>query len=200
LSERPFSGAFKGNKLGWRNIFGAAAGLFAEKGYHQTTVDEIAQAIGVAKGTIYYHFKNKEELYLALLREGTGLFKKCLAGAAAGPGGPAARVERLISEQLLFFERERDLVFLIMKEFCGEGERRRQLAEMLAGCLKVMEGVIEEGVKSGGFKAVDAAAAARALFGMTVVTALSHLIQGRPIDHGQVTGQLRDVFLGGLSR
>ena len=53
-----------------RALFEAAAGIFARKGYHKATVEEIARAIGVAKGTIYYHFENKEDLYLAVIREG----------------------------------------------------------------------------------------------------------------------------------
>jgi AcrR family transcriptional regulator len=48
-------------------ILEAAASLFAEKGYNETSMSELAHITGVAQGTIFYHFKNKEELFLAIL-------------------------------------------------------------------------------------------------------------------------------------
>ena len=50
-------------------ILKVAAGLFAEKGYNETSMAEVARISGVAQGTIFYHFKNKEELFLAVLDE-----------------------------------------------------------------------------------------------------------------------------------
>jgi len=47
-----------------------AVRVFAEKGYDATSVQEIAEATGVAKGTIYYHFKGKRELFVASIKEG----------------------------------------------------------------------------------------------------------------------------------
>lgn len=51
-----------------RRIMNAASELFAEKGYGGTSIDEIAEAAGVSKGTIFYNFKNKADLFEQLLR------------------------------------------------------------------------------------------------------------------------------------
>jgi AcrR family transcriptional regulator len=48
-------------------ILNAATKLFSEKGYHNTAIAEVAKLTGVAEGTIFYHFKTKEELFLAIL-------------------------------------------------------------------------------------------------------------------------------------
>lgn len=48
-------------------ILEAASRLFAEKGYNETSMSELAHITGVAQGTIFYHFKNKEALFLAIL-------------------------------------------------------------------------------------------------------------------------------------
>ncbi len=48
-------------------ILHAATRLFSEKGYHNTAISEIAKCTGVAEGTIFYHFKTKEELFAAIL-------------------------------------------------------------------------------------------------------------------------------------
>lgn len=50
-------------------ILRAATVLFAEKGYKDTSMSELAERTGVAQGTIFYHFKNKEELFLSILRD-----------------------------------------------------------------------------------------------------------------------------------
>ena len=49
--------------------------LFAEKGYDATSVDDITQAVGVAKGTLYYHFSSKEEIFNFLINEGIKLLQ-----------------------------------------------------------------------------------------------------------------------------
>ena len=150
-----FSEAFKGNRGDSRALFEAAAGIFARKGYHKATVEEIARAIGVAKGTIYYHFENKEDLYLAVIREGVYLFKQKLDRVAATKAPPPEKIGMLIEGQLLFFEQEKDFVFLFLKELFSTGVRRELLAEMLAGCLQVIRNVVEDGIQDGSFKAVD---------------------------------------------
>ena len=50
-------------------ILNAATGLFAEKGYKDTSMAELARVTGVAQGTIFYHFDNKEGLFLSILKE-----------------------------------------------------------------------------------------------------------------------------------
>ena len=50
-------------------IISSATRLFAEKGYKETSMAELAGVTGVAQGTIFYHFKNKEELFLSILKD-----------------------------------------------------------------------------------------------------------------------------------
>ncbi|MCL6559278.1 MAG: TetR/AcrR family transcriptional regulator, partial [Firmicutes bacterium] len=175
MNDLPFTDAFKGGKDGGRNVFGTAAGVFAEKGYHKTTVDEIARAIGVAKGTVYYHFKNKEELYLAVIQEGVNLFQHRLRQAADSAGTPGEKIKNLVQCQLRFHEEEKDLVFLFLKELCGTNLRRDVLAQMLSGCLQIIRGVIEEGIKDGVFRDVDPEIATSSLFGMVTISSFHYI-------------------------
>ena len=50
-------------------ILGAAAKLFAERGFRETSMAELSKLTGAAEGTIFYHFKNKEELFVAILQD-----------------------------------------------------------------------------------------------------------------------------------
>ena len=57
----------KGTK---RRIFETAIDLFARKGYEATSIDEITAVVGVAKGTLYYHFKSKDDIFRYLTEQG----------------------------------------------------------------------------------------------------------------------------------
>ena len=46
-----------------RKIFETSMKLFAKKGYDATSIEEITATVGVAKGTLYYHFSSKEEIF-----------------------------------------------------------------------------------------------------------------------------------------
>ena len=56
-----------------RKIFETSMKLFAEKGYDATSIEEITSVVGVAKGTLYYHFSSKEEIFHFLVDEGMKL-------------------------------------------------------------------------------------------------------------------------------
>ncbi|WP_333655728.1 TetR/AcrR family transcriptional regulator, partial [Dissulfurispira sp.] len=52
------------------SILGVATELFSKRPYHMVVMDDIARKARVAKGTLYYHFRSKEDLYVALLQDG----------------------------------------------------------------------------------------------------------------------------------
>jgi AcrR family transcriptional regulator len=193
-----FSEAFKGNRGDNRALFEAAAGIFARKGYHKATVEEIARAIGVAKGTIYYHFENKEDLYLAVIREGVSLFKQKLDGVAATKAPPPEIIAMLIEGHLLFFEQEKDFIFLFLKELFSTSARRELLAEMLAGCLQVIRNVVEEGIQDGSLRTVDPEITTSALFGMIAIPALHYLSYDRKIPMEPVQKTIGEFFFKGI--
>ena len=61
-----------------RKIFETSMKLFAEKGYDATSIEEITATVGVAKGTLYYHFSSKEEIFQFLIEEGIKLLKNSI--------------------------------------------------------------------------------------------------------------------------
>ena len=61
-----------------RKIFETSMKLFAEKGYDATSVEEITATVGVAKGTLYYHFASKEEIFNFLIEEGIKLLQNSI--------------------------------------------------------------------------------------------------------------------------
>src|ERR1700753_3286720 len=85
-------------------IIDSAGQLFAERPYHEVRMDDIAARAGVAKGTLYLHFKDKEALYLALIDDG---LRRQLADVKAHLGDvsdPFAKVHYITRTAVLFFE------------------------------------------------------------------------------------------------
>ncbi|MGV9362908.1 TetR/AcrR family transcriptional regulator [Amycolatopsis sp. NPDC003731] len=79
-------------------ILDAAADLLLRVGYRRTTIEDVAERADVGKGTVYLHWKNREELFLAvLLRESVGVLEELVATIAADP--LSVRLSRLTEIQ-----------------------------------------------------------------------------------------------------
>lgn len=193
----PFTENLKGEDKR-RQMLVPAARIFTKKGFHKTTVDEIAAAVGVSKGTIYNHFKNKEDLYLAIFQEGVDIFHQQLVKAAAGPADPKEKLRRLIRGHFIFSSEEKDLFYLFLKELGSTDFSRELLAGILSKCLQVYRDVIREGSQKGVFRPLDPAVTASAVFGMLTITALHYLSYSRGIPLESTSGTLEDILFNGI--
>jgi AcrR family transcriptional regulator len=94
-------------------LLDAAAKVFADRGYRGATVDAIATEAGLSKGTFYWHFDSKEQLFLALLDERVDRPARALMEVTRSAPVDKATAP-VVSEGLAkLFERERDLVLLL---------------------------------------------------------------------------------------
>jgi AcrR family transcriptional regulator len=85
-------------------ILTAAGGLFATRHFHEVRMEDIAATAGLSKGTLYRYFKDKEELYIALLdRAAAGLRQHIDEGVAAA-GDPRTRLEAVVRCILEYFD------------------------------------------------------------------------------------------------
>ncbi|MFF6774917.1 TetR/AcrR family transcriptional regulator [Streptomyces sp. NPDC012637] len=159
-------------------LYEAAVTLIAEQGFSATTVDEIAERAGVAKGTVYYNFKSKTELFEELLRHGVSLLAASLRAAAeetAERGG--SRVEALdamIRAGLVFIQRYPAFTQLYVAELWRTGRAwNSTLLVVRQEAVAVVEDVLREGVAAGELsEEIDVQLTAAALVGMVLVAAL----------------------------
>jgi AcrR family transcriptional regulator len=79
-------------------ILQAADELFLEKGYHDTSIDDIAARVGISKGTVYLHFASKDELVFALLERGMRQLQATLDDILASPGTPREKLEAVMRQ------------------------------------------------------------------------------------------------------
>jgi AcrR family transcriptional regulator len=76
-----------------RALLDAAATLFAERGYHATSTRDLAAAVGMLPGSIYYHFPSKSDLLVAVYAEGVARIERAVADAVTGESAPWTRLE-----------------------------------------------------------------------------------------------------------
>src|SRR5882724_8205084 len=104
----------------------AAARLFAEKGYHGTSVGDLAQALGVQKGSLYAHIDSKADLLWEVARERAEAFHAAL-DAVAADGPVLERIEAALRAHLRVVAEQLDVATVFVREWRYlEGERREQ--------------------------------------------------------------------------
>lgn len=85
-------------------ILDAAAQLFAKNRYHEVRMDDVAAHAGVAKGTLYRYYRDKEDLYLALTVHGIHQLYEQSRGHIANPGDPCRKMREFIARIVQFYE------------------------------------------------------------------------------------------------
>src|SRR5258706_10903863 len=97
-------------------ILEAARKVFAEKGFHEATVDDIAEAAGVAKGTIYLYYESKRDVYFAALKLGIAQMHVLLVRELKSALTPEEKLKSLIAAKLAYFDENRDFFKIYYSE------------------------------------------------------------------------------------
>lgn len=161
-----------------QKLYEAAVTLIAEQGFSATTVDEIAERAGVAKGTVYYNFASKSVLFEELLRHGVGLLTASLREAAEGTaragGSKVDALDAMVRAGLVFIDRYPAFTQLYVAELWRTNRAwQSTLMVVRQEAVAVVEGVLREGVAAGEFSdEIDIQLTAAALVGMVLVAAL----------------------------
>ncbi len=147
------TGKEKRVRLTQRAIVAAAAELFAQRGFGSTSLDDIAEVLGVTKGALYYHVKNKEEIlrliYLSVLNVAEEPLRRILKSDLP----PAEKLHRAIEHHIEISADRSPAVTIFYREqphltgpFAKEITLRKKDYE------HYFEQIIEEGVAAGAFK------------------------------------------------
>ena len=107
-------------------IMAAAKEVFARKGFHATTIADIAKQAGLAYGSVYWYFDSKDELFHALMAVEESALRKHVAAALGGPAeivGHEATLRAAVQATLEFFEADKATVKLLFRDAYALGER-----------------------------------------------------------------------------
>jgi AcrR family transcriptional regulator len=98
-------------------ILTAAHGVFARRGFKDATVGDIADAAGIAKGTLYLYFKSKEEIYWAALNRGLDELHALTTSALERASGAHDQLHAFIETKVRFFDGDREFFSIYFAEF-----------------------------------------------------------------------------------
>ncbi|MGI5419735.1 AcrR family transcriptional regulator [Actinomadura luteofluorescens] len=171
-------------------LFTAAIELIAESGLAATTVDQIAERAGVAKGTVYYNFDSKAALFAALLEYGVDRLATALRDAASGRP-PLEALDAVVAAELAFVGEHESFARLLIAETWRAGGDWQHAARLIRErAIGVVADVLREAVTTGDLRSdLDIGTAASAVFGMVLTVALDWraLQPGRSLDDVQTT-------------
>ena len=185
-----------------QRITDAAVQVFAERGFHLARISDIADRAGVADGTIYLYFRNKEDILLSIFES---KMDELIAGvhlALAGVDDPAEQLRVFACYHFGQVERNRAVAEVLQVELRLSHKFLKQYRpEKLWAYLRVIDGILERGRASGAFRPdADPAVLRWAFFGALDELAMQWVLvkpeRRFPID--AAARQVADTFLRGL--
>jgi AcrR family transcriptional regulator len=179
-----------------QRILDAASTVFGARPFHLVSMDDVAAAAAVGKGTLYRYFPSKDDLHLALVEEALDLLVRRLG--AQGPPGlpPVEALERMIGAIVETFARhlpffrllQEDDARLFLRKSQAIRARRERIAHLLGDLL-------EQGAASGALRKVDPVLGPALLIGMVWGVTLNH---AHELPAEVLAGRVTDLALHGL--
>lgn len=182
-------------------ILEAAVHVFAAKSFFTATVAEIAREAGVADGTIYLYFRNKDDLLISLFEERMGEINESMAAEVARHASPLDQLRAFVHHHLLEVETRPALAEVLTVELRQSSKLMKEYEATAFGAyLEILSSILERGQADGTIrKEVDPKAVRRAIFGALDEVALSWLLGGRRFNLRKNAEQLAEIFARGLA-
>ncbi|MFQ6065782.1 MAG: TetR/AcrR family transcriptional regulator [bacterium] len=152
-------------------ILEAGEKLFAKKGFYPTTMEEVARAAGLAKGTIYLHFDNKRDLFFSIIKNKLDILLEKIEKEVRKGELISQRIKLAIGIHLRFLEENRDF-FKIMQalpESLKEEMEKRlkgRVIEKQSRYIEILDQLIQKGIRNQEIKVLDSRKLAVILVGM----------------------------------
>jgi TetR/AcrR family fatty acid metabolism transcriptional regulator len=141
------------NKPKYKQIIDAAVIVIAENGYHKSQISKIAKKAGVADGTIYLYFKNKEDILVSVFRNKMGQFIEEIAYAINQKQDANEKLLTLIKMHFSQLSKDSHLAIVTQLELRqSDSALRQEINQILKPYLTVMDDVIKEGIDEKVFK------------------------------------------------
>ena len=182
-----------------RRVLDAALEVFTRDGYGDTLVDDIARASDTSKGGVYFHFPNKQAIFLSLLDEAARLLLDRAERAMAAERDPIARGDAALKAVLKTFGGHRKLARLLLVDALGAGhEFNAKLAELHEAFAALIRRQLDEAVALGALPPLDTEVASVAWFGAVNQVVTRWVLTGRPKRLEETYPALRALLLHGV--
>ena len=181
-------------------IIDAAARVFAERGFHGATTQDIADVLGIRQASLYYYFSSKEAALELVCLKGVEGFFEAAKTIAARRESAQKRLISLIGSHLSPLVDRADFVKVFLNERQHlPRESRRRIGRWSRGLERIFEDVIKEGVAKGEFRAdLDIRLATLAILGMC--NAASSWQRKENIDVADIAEEFARLVVDGMGK
>ena len=190
-------------------ILNSALREFSQKGYHQAILDEIAAGAGVSKGAVYWHFENKGELFLAVIRQEVSRLIEHLKGVASGgdgsggDGSVVARLRAVIAAAVTYYADHPEFCNLLQLSTLPVGlELTREVEGMARDMYRrgreMVGALVREGVLRGELDAGRSGVAAPALVALLDGLMSQWIVDRRAVPLRRLAPDVAGAFLEGI--
>ncbi|MEH7236259.1 TetR/AcrR family transcriptional regulator [Bacillus sp. JJ1562] len=192
----------KNTKPKYKQIIDAAVVVIAENGYHQSQVSRIAKQAGVADGTIYLYFKNKEDILVSLFQEKMGEFIEKIDAEIAGKSSAAEKLLTLVEKHFELLSADHHLAIVTQLELRQSNkELRHRINEVLKGYLSTIDSIIQFGKENGEFNPnLDVRLARQMIFGSIDETATTWVMNEQKYDLPTLAKDVHALLVNGCGK
>jgi TetR/AcrR family fatty acid metabolism transcriptional regulator len=183
-------------------ILRAAIRIFSQKGYFNSKISEIARLAGVADGTIYLYFKNKDDLLISLFEEKMGEVVADVRARVAEGDGALSRLRIFIRNHMDLLTREAGLIEVIQVELRQSNKFMKEYVPVkFLEYLDVISAILEDGKREGVFRPeLNVTLTRRAIFGALDEISLAYVLsRKRKYDPAVAADEIYRIFAEGLS-
>ena len=184
-------------------ILEAAMNAFARKGYHPTTMDDIAAALPFSKGLLYYYFKNKRDLFLAILDNWMERSMGAWDAMLSPEDDAATQVSKCLEYGVQLLTQGEELA-RVEFEFYGELGRDAVISNAFKSLFtrfrQQIRAILEAGVQSGELRPLDTDVLAGVLLGIYEGLAVQAMVEPEAFDWSVVSETLCELVMHGISQ
>jgi TetR/AcrR family fatty acid metabolism transcriptional regulator len=182
-------------------ILRAAAQAFAQFGYFKAKVADVARAAGVADGTVYLYYRNKEDLLTSIFNWAMEQFVTRARGELPLIADPRERLRRFAQLHFALIESERDLAIVFQVELRHSTKFMEKFStSYLAEYLLILREVVEAGQREGIFRSqLNPKVVAKFLFGVMDGMATNWVLSRKNYSLSSMVDPVLDLFLNGVS-
>jgi AcrR family transcriptional regulator len=180
-------------------IYEAVVALMYDRGYHGTSVRDVARAAGIQMASVYYHFPSKQALLMEVMsRTMRDLTAVTQSAAAMAGGDPVDRLTAVVRAHIIFHAERRKEAFLADSELRSlEAEQRTAVNGLRDRHEALFREILEQGIGSGQFTTMDLRLALNALLAMCTEVAVWYRPGGR-LTLEQIARSYTSLFLFGV--
>lgn len=181
-----------------RAIFEAAVREFSECGYNGATMDEIALKAGVAKGTLYYHFKSKEEIFSFVVVEGIKTMQSSIAEVNSMDIGSFEKIKLICRNQLTLSNDNREFFKVLISQIWGKEDRQSEIRLLLTTYFREIEKVMKQAMSEGIVKDGDSELISFLFFGNLIATAIYEIVNKGVQNVDDIVDEIIELSLRGI--